>query len=153
VVAAVRAQHPAIRLVQVGGSFTAPQREQIERLHLGEAITQLRGLERRTIAALYRQAQLVLQPSEAEGFGLPVLEALSCGSTVVASDLAMLREVGGPAVLYCPVGAVEAWTETVCRVLADPSTAPDRAARLAQAAKFSWAAQAQTILQGYRNLR
>ena len=49
-------------------------------------------------------------PSEREGFGLPVLEALACGTPVVASDIAALREVGGYAAVYCPLDDIEAWT-------------------------------------------
>ena len=47
------------------------------------------------LAALYRRAALVVLPSEREGFGLPVVEALACGTPIVASDLPVLREVGG----------------------------------------------------------
>ena len=67
-------------------------------------------LDRATLAAVYRRSALVLLPSEREGFGLPVLEALACGTPVVASDIDALREVGGDAVRYCPaedVGGVD----------------------------------------------
>ena len=94
----------------------------------------------------------MLVPSAMEGFGLPVLEALACGAAVVASDLATLREVGGEAVVYCPVADVPAWTETVCRLLGDPGRAPDRAARLDRAGRFSWANHARIILDAYRRL-
>jgi glycosyltransferase involved in cell wall biosynthesis len=152
VFAAVRARHPGIRLVQVGGQFTAGQREQIEQLGVGPKVTQIRGLERRTLALLYRQAAVVLQPSEAEGFGLPVIEALACGAAVVASDLPALREAGGAAVLYRPVADVAGWAETVCRLLDNPAAAPERTVRLAQAGCFSWAAHARTIVAAYRRL-
>ena len=54
--------------------------------------------DRATLAAIYRRASLVLVPSEAEGFGLPVAEALACGVPLLASDIPVLREVGGDAV-------------------------------------------------------
>jgi glycosyltransferase involved in cell wall biosynthesis len=53
---------------------------------------------------MYRRAALVLQPSSAEGFGLPVAEALACGAVVLASDLEVLREVAGEAAAYAPDG-------------------------------------------------
>ena len=54
------------------------------------------------LAAVYRRAALVLQPSEREGFGLPVAEAMACGTPVVASLLSALCEVGGHAADVLP---------------------------------------------------
>jgi glycosyltransferase involved in cell wall biosynthesis len=153
VFAAVRARYPRLRLVQVGGQFTAEQRAQLETLKIGEAVLQHRGLERSTIAMLYRHAALVVQPSEAEGFGIPIIEALACGAMVVASDIPALREVGGDAVECCPVGKIDYWTETIDQFLADPTTAPSREIRLARAQHFSWKKHAQTILEAYQRLR
>jgi glycosyltransferase involved in cell wall biosynthesis len=150
VFARVRARQPELLLVQVGGEWTPPQREQIKRLGIGSAVRQQRGLDRRTLGALYRRARVVLQTSEAEGFGLPVIEALACAGVVVASEIPVLREVGGDGAVYCPVADVPCWVETVGRLLNHPATAPDRERRLAQAQRFSWANHAQNILQAYR---
>src|SRR5262249_49053853 len=102
--AAVCSRRPDLRLGQVGGDWTAPQRQQIARLGVGTVVHQVRGVSRGDLAALYRRAAAVLLPSDAEGFGLPVIEGLACGTAVVASDILPLREVGGDAVAYCPVG-------------------------------------------------
>ncbi len=152
VFAAVRGRVPGLRLVKVGADWSAAQRERIDRHGLGAGIVPLSGLTRREIAALYRGAAAVLLTSEAEGFGLPVIEALACGARVVASDLPALREVGGAAAVYCPVGDVAAWGEAVSRLLLDPAAGPDRAARLAQASRFSWANHARTIAAAYLRL-
>ena len=72
--------------MRVGGPFTAAQQAQVRELGLGDAIVVLPLLDRSTLAAVYRRCALVLMPSEREGFGLPVLEALACGTPVVASD-------------------------------------------------------------------
>ena len=149
VFAAVKARFPELMLVQVGGEWTAAQREQIEGLGIERAVRQLRGLDRRTLAALYRRARVVLQPSEAEGFGLPVLEALACAALVVASDIAVLREVGGDGAVYCPVADLSCWAETIERLLTRSQEAPDPAQRLARAQRFSWRQHAHTILQAY----
>jgi glycosyltransferase involved in cell wall biosynthesis len=150
VFAGVKARFPNLVLVQIGGEWTPAQREQIACLGISSAVSQQRGIDRRTLAALYRQARTTLQPSEAEGFGLPVIEALACAGVIVASDIPVLREVGGDGAVYCPVADVPRWVETVGRLLTQPSEAPDRAKRLAQAHRFSWAHHAQTILHSYR---
>ena len=55
----------------------------------------------------------MLLPSTSEGFGLPVIEALACGATVVVSDIAVLRQVGGDGVVRCPVNDLDAWCDAV----------------------------------------
>ena len=152
VFAAVRKLHPDLRLVKVARGFTLEQTRQIAELNLGPAITLLSDLDRPTIAALYRQASLILQPSEAEGFGMPVAEALACGGAVVASDIPALREVGGGAVTYCPVADIPAWTQTVLALLDNPDGAPPVAERLIRAALYSWPHHAAIIWDAYRRL-
>jgi hypothetical protein len=88
---AARRKAPFLRLVRVGDTFTASQERLIARLKLSDHVTVLPFVERRVLAAIYRRAALLLQPSEREGFGLPVAEAQACGTAVVASDLPALR--------------------------------------------------------------
>lgn len=152
VVAAVREMVPGLHLVKVGGEWSADHRERIARLGLAAAITHVGGLARAELAEVYRRAAVVLVPSEAEGFGLPVIEALACGAAVVASDLPALREAGGPAAAYIPVGDIGAWAEAVAKILTDPAAAPPRAQRLAWGARFSWVAHAETIARAYHRL-
>ncbi len=152
VCAEIRKTFPDLRLVKVSGVWTAAQRDRIDRLGLAGAITQVSGLARAELAEVYRRATVVLMPSEAEGFGLPVIEALACGAAVVASDIPALREAGGPAAVYAPVGDVGAWSAAVAKLLADPASAPSRAGRLAWATRFSWAAHAETIARTYHRL-
>jgi glycosyltransferase involved in cell wall biosynthesis len=157
VFAALRKDFPGARLVRAGGSFTSTQARLIEHLGLAEAIVVLPHLERDVLAAVYRRAAVVLQPSEREGFGLPVIEAMACGTPVVASRLPVLREVGGEAALYCPVGDVPSWTETVAQLLVEKTQEPQRwherrAAAIAQAAKFSWAEYARKMVSIYQQL-
>jgi glycosyltransferase involved in cell wall biosynthesis len=147
-----RSRVPGVRLVQVGGRWTDGQWEQIRRLGIADKIVQLRGLGGETLAALYRRAAVVLLPSEEEGFGLPLIEALACGAIVVASDIEVFREVGGEAPLFAPVGDPYAWAEIVVDLLEGRIAPPDRAMRLSQASRYSWAAHAQTIAEAYLRL-
>jgi glycosyltransferase involved in cell wall biosynthesis len=157
VFAAVHAQLPQTRLVRIGGPFTAAQRQLANTLGISPHVLVLPFLERRVLSAVYRRAALVLQPSEREGFGLPVVEAMACGTVVVATDLPVLREVGGDAGIYCGLADVGAWRDTVVALLEERSSDPrawglrvDRG--LAQAKRFTWEANARQMCIIYREL-
>jgi glycosyltransferase involved in cell wall biosynthesis len=157
VYAKVREALPHVRLVRVGGPFMDSQFRLARELGLEESIIVLPFLEERVLAAVYRRAALLLQPSEREGFGLPVVEALACGTTVLASDLAVLHEVGGTAAAYCTVGDVPAWAESAVSLLTEQLSEPERwaerrKANVAQAAKFSWAEYARQMVSIYKEL-
>ncbi len=157
VFAGVRRHHPAATLVRVGGPLTSEQRALAARLDVLHAIREMPFLDRRELAALYRRADLLLLTSEAEGFGLPLVEAMACGCPVVASDLAVAREVCGAAAIYCPVGDVSAWTESVRDLLAERSSSPDLSASrrrqsLSAASRFSWQENARQVVRIYQQL-
>jgi glycosyltransferase involved in cell wall biosynthesis len=157
VFALVREEFPRARLIRVGGPFTAAQKELSERLGLRDSVVVLPFVETEILAALYRSASVLLQTSEREGFGLPVIEAMACGTPVVASDLPVLREVGGDAALYCPVEDVEGWAATVLRLLNERREQPHLwsnrgATAQARAAKYSWAEHTSRMVALYQEL-
>jgi len=93
---------------------------------------------------LYRAAEVFVYPSLAEGFGLPVLEAMACGIPVVASSIEPLEEVGGDAVLYAPADDADAIARQIERALEDEETrAVLRRAGPRRAALFTWEAAAE----------
>jgi glycosyltransferase involved in cell wall biosynthesis len=153
VFAALHNKLPGLRLLQIGGEFTPSQRDQIAKLNIGNLIAQRRGLTRPELAQLYRASALVLVTSQAEGFGLPVAEALAAGAIVLASDIPVLREVGGSAALYAPVADIQSWTTTAEQILKDPTTAPAPAARSTWAGRYSWQSHAAIIAAAYASLR
>jgi glycosyltransferase involved in cell wall biosynthesis len=158
--ATMRRAYPKARLVRAGGPLRPEQQTQAEVLGVADAIVSLPYFpqsQRGVLAAVYRRAALVLQPSEAEGFGLPVAEALACGALVLASDLPALREVGGDAAVYCPVGNIPGWTEAATMLIATyleraPSWQIRRVAGLAQARRFQWAGHARRLAEVYREV-
>jgi glycosyltransferase involved in cell wall biosynthesis len=157
VFAATREEVPTVRLVRVGGALTPEQEALARELGVHDAIVTLPFLSTAELAAVYRRAALVLQTSEAEGFGLPVVEALACGVPVVASDLPVLREVGGEAAVFCPVGDVEGWRRTLARLLrereSDAAGCEERRRRAVEhASKYSWAAFAAAMVGLYREV-
>lgn len=157
VFATVREEIPEARLIRVGGAFAPAHQELVKELHLEDSILVLPFLDREVLSAVYRRATLVLQPSDAEGFGLPVTEAMACGTPVVASDIPVLREVGGTVATYCPVGDVMAWSRAVLELLAERQEQPERwAARqvagVSHGSMYSWEAHARGVLAIYQEL-
>ncbi len=152
VFAGVRARGDSeLRLIRVGGPLTVPQRELARELGVESLILELPFLDRKILAAIYRKATLVLQTSDAEGFGLPVAEAMACGTPVVASDLPVLREVGGEAAIYCPPGDEAAWTAEVSRLLGMP-LGTLRAFSIRNASHFCWLTYTKTMVDVYNRL-
>jgi len=150
----VSARRPEAVLWRVGGPFTPAQLRQVSELGLQDRVRVMPFVSRPVLAALYRRAALVLLPSEREGFGLPVVEGLACGTPVVCSDLAVLREVGGEAAEYCPVGLPDAWADRVLALLDEREhDAQGWTARcdagLQRAAAFSWERYGAAMSQVY----
>jgi glycosyltransferase involved in cell wall biosynthesis len=96
---------------------------------------------------LYRGATMVLYPSRYEGFGLPILEAMSCGTPVIGASAASTPElVEGAGVLVDPLD-VEAWTREILTLLMTPVAAAKlREAGRARAAQYSWTKTAELTL-------
>jgi len=158
VCSALAERFPDVRLVRVGDPLTAEQEALVRGSALDGRYIGISRVSERVLAALYRRAALVLLPSEREGFGLPIVEALACGVPLVASDIAVLREVGGSAVEYRPVGDVAAWVKAVDALLrereGDPRAWASRRERgIARAQRFSWATFAGTLASLYVALR
>jgi glycosyltransferase involved in cell wall biosynthesis len=148
--ARVRSTHPNLRLIQVGGAVERNHGDLVSSLDLQGSLVSLSGVTREHLAGLYANAEVVLIPSEREGFGLPLLEAIAVGAVVIASDIPSLREVGEAAAIYCPVGDVEEWSSAICRKLERRLAVPTAEARRAQASKFSWRAHARVVAETYR---
>jgi glycosyltransferase involved in cell wall biosynthesis len=106
------------------------------------------------LVALYNAADLFVYPSIFEGFGLPPLEAMACGTPVVTSNTSSLPEVVGEAGLMVDPLDVEALAGAMARVLGDGVLRARLAVRgLEQAATFSWETTARIIRDVYHGCR
>jgi len=103
------------------------------------------------LPGLYGAADLLVFPSLVEGFGLPPLEAMACGTPVVSSDAEALVETTGDAALHAPARDPDALAEAMRRVLHDAVLATRlREGGLAHAAQFTWARSAEATRAVYR---
>jgi glycosyltransferase involved in cell wall biosynthesis len=105
-----------------GGSWRADEWSWITGHGLENSVVQLQA-EDPALAWLYRQAEALLVPSLAEGFSLPLIEALACNTPVIASDLEVHREVGQEYATLLPALNAQAWAEQLAdsKRLASPS--------------------------------
>lgn len=98
------------------------------------------------LAALYRAASAVCVPSTHEGFGLPVLEAMACGTPVVTSTSGGLPEAGGDAALYAPAGDPSGFAAALAHLLDDADEREHRVeAGRARARRFRWGSAAAAM--------
>ena len=102
--------------------------------------------------ALYRDAVAFVFPSRYEGFGLPPLEALACGTPVVGSNASSIPEVVGNAGVLRPPDDAEGMADALARLATNADFRAELSRRaLAQAARFSWERTAQKTLAAYRD--
>ncbi|NLF00971.1 MAG: glycosyltransferase family 4 protein [Anaerolineales bacterium] len=140
-------------LVLVGGKGWLYQDvfEQTDRLGLREHVRFLHGVEDAALPALYNGAGVLVIPSFYEGFGLTALEAMACGTPVIAAQRASLPEVVGEAGLLVDPDDPQAIADAMARVLNDRVLhSAMRVSGLAQAARFTWEQTARTTLAVYR---
>jgi glycosyltransferase involved in cell wall biosynthesis len=124
--------------------------------HCGLSRSRLRllgAVDDGTLAAVLRGASVLAAPSLAEGFGLPVLEAMAVGVPVVHSDAPALLEVAGGAGIVAPRGDSAALTTALRSVLDDPAVAAEQiAAGRRRAREFTWHRAASAVWRLHREL-
>jgi glycosyltransferase involved in cell wall biosynthesis len=142
-----------VRLLLVGpdGHDAAGVRARVTELGLDERV-ELRGrVDDAELSATYAGAAGFCFPSRAEGFGLPVLEAMAAGTPVLASDLPITREVAGSAAELVPVGDVRAWAIAMARLVQDGAARQEMVdAGRARARAFRWEDTAAATADVYR---
>ena len=153
---AVADAHPGVRLVVAGASGwgAGPVDEELGRMRHRDRVVRTGYLPEAALPAFLRRAEVVAYPSRAEGFGLPVLEALACGARVVTTSGSVMDDVAGPAAALVPPGDASALAAALDAELTDATAgrAPRRQAGLAVAAAHTWARCADAHMAVYRRV-
>lgn len=151
----VRRQRPELKLALVGSKgwlfeeFYARIRDE----GLQDVVISLGWIPDDDLPAIIAGAELAVQPSLYEGFGLPILEHMACGQVVAASNASSHPEIGGEAAAYFDPEAPAEMASVIERLLQDPAERERRRrAGLEQAAKFSWQRAARETMAVYQTL-
>jgi glycosyltransferase involved in cell wall biosynthesis len=119
-----------------------------------EAVVRLGHVAEDDLPTLYSAAAVLVFPSLYEGFGFPILEAMACGTPVIASDRTSCPEVGGDAAWYVDPEDDEALFDALTSVLGNESIRTDLRERgLKRATAFTWTRTAQHFLEALRHVR
>ena len=138
-----RARMRAFRLVMAGPG-TPPERRP-------PAVDVLGYLEEEALASFYCRALMVVQPSLYEGFGLPVLEAMACGTPVACADIDVFHEVAGECARYFDPHKPGSIAQVMEQIARDDAVRLDMAKRGPErAAGFSWDATAEKLLRVFK---
>lgn len=137
-----------LKVVHVGRDLCGELASAIEKSQ-GQLVT-LGGLDDRQLDHIMRNAAALVQPSRYEGFGLPILEAHDRALPVIASDIAIFREIGGEGCVYVPLGDARALAGALFQAVHDRTWRSIWSARAAaNARRFGWdrsAAAAENML-------
>jgi glycosyltransferase involved in cell wall biosynthesis len=115
-------------------------------------VLEIAHVDEQDLPTIYSMADLFVQPSIIEGFGLPVLEAMTCGCPVACSNTSSLPEVAGDAAILFDPRSDVAIAETMRKVLTSSDLRQSLSRRgLQQADRFTWEAAATTTLDVYRS--
>ena len=131
-----------------GGSFTPAEEALFTRFNMNGRVLH-RQLDEPGLFAAYQNAKALLFPSEAEGFGLPIIEAQSQGCIPVLSDIPCFREIGADKALYFPVNDADACTAELEKVLQEQQRS-DLAENLE---RFNWHNAARQTIAFYQQVK
>jgi glycosyltransferase involved in cell wall biosynthesis len=141
------------RLVVVGIGQTARVLNDISNDILGKPFLFLPQVTDDELVALYQNAALFVLPTLYEGFCLPVLEAMACGTPVITSHVSSLPEVTGDAAVLIDPNNIDAIAQAIYNVLADSALQKElREKGIRQARRFSWEQSARQTLKVYEEV-
>ncbi|BAU98726.1 glycosyltransferase family 4 protein [Aurantimicrobium minutum] len=134
-------------LVITGGSDNDPLAKLVTELALESYVELKSWIPQEQIEELYADSTIYVFPTLFEGFGLPILEAMSRGCPVICSDIPVLREVGGEAAIYVDTNSPAELAKVITQTLRDTSTLDVLASRgIQRASEFTWERTAEKTI-------
>ena len=152
-VAVLRKRGLSVRLLRVGKSLTPAQETLLDELGIRSWVTQVPPQPNTALVPFYNAADVFIFPSFYEGFGMPLIEAMACGTPVVCSDSELFHEVCGDAARFAEPRSAEAFADAIAEVLTLPALVAElRQRSLARARTFTWEATARQTLAVYHRV-
>lgn len=140
-------------LVVSDSDWTPDEQRYLAEFDLDSRVRLLIDIDDEQLRGLYGQAVAFVYPSLYEGFGIPLLEAMACGCTVVASDIPSSREVAGDSPVYFDPTSAEDLRVGLDKALQQVGNQERRAAAIERAANFSWNNTARQTLAIYHSCK
>ena len=145
--------HRLVMVVDAGSGHEPALRAEAAKLACNDRLQFLSGVPEEDLRELYREADMLAFPSLSDGFGLPPVQALATGTPVLASDIAVMREILGGAADYCDPFSVPGIAAGIIKLAGDPAHRECLSRRgLTQARIYTWERAAQMTLDVYRGV-
>jgi glycosyltransferase involved in cell wall biosynthesis len=140
-------------VVVTDSEWSTDEQRSLAKFGLDSRVKLLIDIDDEQLRRLYGQAVAFVYPSLYEGFGIPLLEAMACGCTVVASDIPSSREVAADCPLYFDPTSAEDLRTALDKALQEIGNQERRTAAMERAATFSWNNTALQTLEIYRSVK
>lgn len=139
-----------VHFFKTGEQWTEELKTFIDDRNLSNNITHLGKPDKDTLVKIYNSADILLAPSLYEGFGMTILEAMSCGTPAIASNVSSLPEVAGDAAIFVDPLNIPEIVEAVCRLHNEPELRQSLIDKgLSRAKRFTWEKTAEQVADIY----
>ena len=139
-------------IVVVGADWSEEEQALLASLGIAETVRLLGSVDDRELSRLYRLAAAFVYPSLYEGFGIPLLEAMSCGCPVIASRIPSTVEVAGDCPIYFDLNLPESFVSALGTAAREGRGTPRTLQAEKHVQRYSWTAAAEQVLTVYRRL-
>ena len=147
----IRKQYSLVLAGGKGWKTEATERAIAKAQAAGEHVIRPGYIPQEDVPAFYQQADLFCMSSIYEGFGMPIVEALTSGTPVVASDIPVLREAGGHAALYAQPKNPDDFSKKILSIISDPSARNKMHESMrSQIQKISWEKNVDVLIKSFR---
>ena len=153
VVANLRSRGLSVRVWKAGTDFNAEQLAFINEQQLSDRVVYVGRPNQAELIELYSAADVLVSPSLYEGFGLTVIEAMACGTPVIAANVTSLPEVAGEAAILIDPLDIEQIAKSIVKLQQNKAKRVEMAQQgLARAELFTWENTAEQVARAYENL-